>query len=322
MLFLLIPLVNSTVYVPTTTYFGSSNAYFNFSTPQTFSTIEKQYDFWYFNGKGIFTNVNLTLTNWIIGNWINYTVVDVGSQWFYWFNEPTQVFIDNILKSKGDGWVYLAGSIIIDVATLSVQINFGSVPIPPPPPPPPYINETFYYEPMPNDSSLMSSGNFKLQLFKNGSVGVQENINYVKIKLISDYELDCYGSINQYRGSGTFTFISNTNGTIEIESDDISLIQVFVNGSTRVLTDNTFNFNDDDIVNIYWSNWNLQENPYLSKWINAYFGIAGLIIIGVSPLISYYIGYKKSKYGIFAFSFVEIGILVLGLGLLLGFIYA
>ena len=115
---------------------------------------------------------------------------------------------------------------------------------------------------------------------------------------------------------GSWYLNSINNCTIKVSWTGY-LNSVLVDSTNVNATNNTFNFIQNTNHVIDW-----HPISYLSKWINAYFGIAGMVILAGSPLISYYIGYKKqSELRLFRFMFIELGLGILGLGLVLGFIY-
>lgn len=111
-LFLFIPLVSAhTITVPTNTYFGfGTGSYINFNTQQTFDTIKRENNLWYFDGYGFqVQNANATITNWFTNNKLTFTV-DAPSE----TTSVTKVYVgDKGEPAKVDGatsWNYDSSS--------------------------------------------------------------------------------------------------------------------------------------------------------------------------------------------------------------------
>lgn len=92
---------------------------------------------------------NITFVNLDTDDTVKYTVEGTGAQHLT-VPEPTAVYVDGVLCSKGDKWDYSGGWLIVSGATTSVEAKYGydpsEYPYPIYPyPSPPVISETAWY---------------------------------------------------------------------------------------------------------------------------------------------------------------------------------
>lgn len=115
MLTLLIPLVSAhTITVPTNAYFGfGTEVYINFDTQQTFDTIKRESNYWYFGDYGLqIQNANATVTTFFSGNKLVYSVTVASGQ-----TGQMQIYCGDygrpLSVSGATNWVYSSATNIV-----------------------------------------------------------------------------------------------------------------------------------------------------------------------------------------------------------------
>ncbi len=83
--------------------------------------------------------VSMTITQWNVSNWINYTVPGAGVQQVYYGTQPTAVYIDGSHHAVGDGWTYVADIATVTVAASAVCLYYATLSGPGSPSPGPTI---------------------------------------------------------------------------------------------------------------------------------------------------------------------------------------
>jgi len=116
-------------------YFPFNNgAYLSFSTtilPLTFSgnpqsVYRDTVNRWHFGTVWITSTIDMTVTAWFSGDWLNYTVPSSGTQQISNGSKPTGVYLDGVYKLEGFGWTYTDGTLIISGASASSWVYWGS----------------------------------------------------------------------------------------------------------------------------------------------------------------------------------------------------
>lgn len=129
--------VSASVTVLSGTHLGFQNgAYMNFATSATFSSAHMEgyyntswYGWWFFDGVGVWSNVNVTFSTQIESSlWVNYSVVSSsGSQGcLAGLGSPSVVYVDGAVDF---GWSYSGGVLAVSGATSTVWVYFGAAPV-------------------------------------------------------------------------------------------------------------------------------------------------------------------------------------------------